>query len=169
MLAYHPVWDPCHTAFRCLRVLRYLPNTPFELDRLRILQFYLVLPSYIDNMRLPRACSGWRSLAKKASNKYYSTGDPSLVFKRNSVLYDHVVRLLHAKTFLDGASFEARRLLLSHDLRFPANVEDRISTANTRDAELMAFLTIGLGDVPLLGQDGLKHRTGLMEYRYDPV
>jgi hypothetical protein len=32
---------------------------------------------------------------------------------------------------------------------------------------LLRFLVVGLRDIPLHGPDGLKHRSGLLEHRYD--
>lgn len=43
----------------------------------------------------------------------------------------------------------------------------RISEVNESESELQEFLKILVTEYPLLGRDGLKDRSGLLEYRYD--
>jgi hypothetical protein len=45
----------------------------------------------------------------------------------------------------------------------------RIAELNDRDAALLEFFGVLLADYSLFGKDGLKDRTGLLEYRYDAI
>ena len=51
----------------------------------------------------------------------------------------------------------------------PAPLLDRVRDANETDADLLATLGLLTREYPLEGVDGLKHRTGLLEHRYDAV
>ncbi|KIP15259.1 hypothetical protein KY49_4595 [Burkholderia sp. MSHR3999] len=39
--------------------------------------------------------------------------------------------------------------------------------ASDTDRIVVEYIVKKLASIPLLGNDGLKHRTGLMEHRYD--
>jgi hypothetical protein len=49
----------------------------------------------------------------------------------------------------------------------PPALAERIAALNEADAELLGALRVLATEYPLEGVDGLKHRTGLLEYRYD--
>jgi hypothetical protein len=51
----------------------------------------------------------------------------------------------------------------------PRGLADRIKGVNGLDGELLAALRVLVTEYPLEGGDGLKARTGLLEYRYDAV
>jgi len=51
----------------------------------------------------------------------------------------------------------------------PDDLQLRIDEKNSLDEPISKFIFKELSEMPLFGIDGLKHRTGLMEYRYDNV
>ncbi len=51
----------------------------------------------------------------------------------------------------------------------PEQLAARIEEANAQEPELISFLEILASQYELLGSDGLKARTGLLEYRYDAI
>lgn len=50
----------------------------------------------------------------------------------------------------------------------PPDIEARADDQNAQNRDLMEFLDV-LSQYPLLGHNGIKARTGLLEYRYDAV
>ena len=168
MLAYHPALDPYHAAFRMLRILSLSPTLTYETDRLRILDFYLAFPSLIDSIRVPPTLRSRRKRVTPPDNKYKFNGEPSFVFTQMRTLQEMALQLLASSGLVDRNTFQHGRVRvdltkLSNDLQ--RSIEGR----NALEAELVAFLVSDLAAIPLTGKDGLKHRTLLMEYRYDPV
>ena len=47
MLVYHPAFDMHHCVFRMVRLLNRLPVGSCQVERMRILDFYLLFPSLI--------------------------------------------------------------------------------------------------------------------------
>ena len=58
---------------------------------------------------------------------------------------------------LDTSQVQTQRLIESASKR------------NASEAELVSFLIEGLGSIQFGGREGLKDRTGLMEFRYDAI
>lgn len=167
MLMYHPALDPYHAAFRTLQLLSVEPSREFHRDQLRILDFYLLFPVAIEQIRLPVAARSFRRRFVAASNRYWLSGEPKQVFER----IEHVRRvgltLLLSNRLLDADAFPQARIRLSASGVASVAVQ-RAQEANTRDGALVQFLVRTLGDLSPFGPGGLKARTGLLDHRYDP-
>jgi len=48
-------------------------------------------------------------------------------------------------------------------------IKDRIEQLSELESAIMQLFRIFLADYEFDGVDGLKHRTGLMDFRYDPA
>ena len=162
MLSYHPALDPYHTAFRYLRTFMLTPR-PMEYDRLRLLDLYLLFPEFAADMRLPRSALAWRGRLQARANEYWSTCDRMLLFQQMTPIQKCALSLLEAADLViqDPGS----RMWSVHANQHPivlAAVE-----RNQEDTEIVGFLSEVLLPLPLTGSQGLKARTGLMEWRYD--
>jgi len=51
----------------------------------------------------------------------------------------------------------------------PTDLDARIKEANERDSKLEEFLDVLASEYELMGINGLKDRSGLMEHRYDAL
>lgn len=162
MLSYHPALDPYHTAFRYLRALM-LTRRPMEYDRLRLVDLYLLFPEFAGDIRLPRSALAWRSRLQARANEYWSTCDRLLLFQQMTPIQKCALSLLKAADLViqDPVS----RLWSVHDNQHPIVLAavDR----NKEDREIVGFLSEVLLPLKLTGSQGLKARTGLMEWRYD--
>ena len=81
MLIYHPAFDIYHGIFRLLRILSLAPRQKFEIERIRILDFYVLFPSELPRYTFPgRSRPGRKQF--KAENPYQSIADPKRIFFR---------------------------------------------------------------------------------------
>jgi hypothetical protein len=167
MLAYHPALDPYHTALRLLRLVYFNPKT-YEIDTLKMLDFFLVFPGEVASVRLPQGQISWRKRVVESQNTYWFSGDRLLTFTQMRVIQETAFALLasrgviHHQLYLDG--------YISLELdNVPNELRELIQAKNTHEQTLMTFLTTVLGEMPLRGKDGLKDRTKLLEFRYDAV
>lgn len=167
MLIYHPAFDTSHCAYRILKIFNTIDSiSHLEADRLKIIDFYLVFPKQIKNIRFPRAVKTGkiRSAINSIDDTYRPCKSPFLIFQKMNIIQEKVLKSLVMNEYLDysfsnksykqGAKFKL--LSLSEPLFdnfFPFEVEK----------EIINFFTTYEVD----GKDGLKDRTQMLEFRYD--
>lgn len=166
MLIYHPAFDAYHCVFRMLLLTNSLKK--IEYSKLRILDFYLCFPAEIEKINLPRAMQSVRRVAKDASNKFRGPVSALRTFRDLEQIQNAAVRLLAASEVFDSTMLEEGIISRSNSA-LPEELERSISTMQSQPNKLTAFVLAELSTLELQGVGGLKQRTGLMEYRYDPV
>jgi hypothetical protein len=167
-VSYHPALDPYHAAFRMLRLIRELELGKTEIDTLRILDFYLVFPALIARMRLPRQLMKSRRTLEQRANHYHFSGDPRIVFHRMEAGQRAALRRLAATGIIQRTGLE-EGMVLRTPKELPHTLMELMETRSARDCDLIDCLKLIAGRIPLKGSNGLKARSGLLEYRYDPV
>lgn len=168
MLVYHPAFDMHHCVFRMLRLLNRLPPGEYHVERMRILDFYLLFPCQLPSFRFPRPLSRQRKTFAKRNNRYEKLTDPYRIFLRLAPFQQEAFGCLAAHGLINPT-----RLAESMVVRTASSLPDLLkATAEESDRlspDVIDFLTGPLKDVDLYGKDGLKARSDLFEYRYDPV
>jgi hypothetical protein len=168
-LAFEPAFDPFHAAFRILRHTDYRAGGPVSIERAKMLDVYLLEPIRCLEIRLSGA---FKKAARQASVHqpavYGHRPSTPVFFSRMSPMQDAAIQTLVLQGFLDGDAY-GQGQLLKGDIPLPEGLASRIRRTNIAQASLMTFLCTILDDVPLDGPKGLKSRTGLGEFRYDPV
>lgn len=163
MIGYHPALDAHHAAFRLLRLLSARSQGTSEAT-LKILDFFLLFPEAIANVRLPREHVTWRGRLRRPVNPYWFDGDRALVFQRMSAVQDAALGMLTAAGWVSRDPSRTEALTLGS---VDVSVNERLEKANAEDAELVEFLVTVLAPIAVGGDGGLKDRTGLLEHRYD--
>ena len=168
-LAFDPAFDPFHAAFRFLRQAAFIGDRHLPITRSKLLDFFVAEPRRCLGIRLPPAL---KSAAKKAAECQVATyghrpSAPSL-FNRMSPMQDAAIQTLVIHGILDGDAFTRGFFALSENPLPPA-LADRVEKSNLDQFVLMDFLCNKLDNIPYDGINGLKHRTGIGEYRYDLV
>jgi len=168
-LAYQPAYDPYHTAFRLLRLTMGKSEAVFKIDQLRILDFYLAFPRLISDIE------GLKRKIKLAGldeipPAYGELPSAGVLFRQMAPIQEAAIQTLCLQGIFDfdrEAFFAGSVSLLETGL--PDKLSSFVSKKNQEEENLMAFLLSILFELPLDGPNGLKHRTGLMEHRYDYV
>src|SRR4051812_13349160 len=104
MLIYHPAFDAYHCTFRMLALTVNCP--PIEVDKARILDFYLAFPTAILEMRLPQDRGAIRSKARALRNPYRSPVNIRRAFSDMQHLQLAAIGALAASEFLDGEALK---------------------------------------------------------------
>lgn len=167
MLIYHPAFDPYHCIFRVMRLLGAMPMQPYELDRIRILDFYLLFPSALSEMTFPSNMRKYRKLAG-SKNKYDLIRDPIRVFVQLEPFQLAGINELAARGFISSEMLVLKKILFTGKSAPEAMVE-KIAKANEEDADFLSLLTGPMIGIDLYGKSGLRGRSSLFEYRYDPI
>jgi hypothetical protein len=170
-LSYQPAFDPLHAVFRLTRLSQIVATTgPLPKDTVRILDFFLLFPFRISEMRMKRDHTGFRRIAKRfaSSKPYGDQPEGRVLLERMEVMQMAALQTLASKGFIDATELSRDRVKATV-AEFPAQYRARIEEKNLQEADLISFLSILAADYPLLGEDGLKARSRLMEYRYDAI
>jgi hypothetical protein len=169
-LSFQPAFDPFHAVYRLFRMWPILERGPLPRETIRILDFYLLFPFRIEGIRLTRPHLKYRKLSAEyaAKKPYGEQPEDRTVFARMEPIQIAALDTLSARSMIDPGHLLVGRVQATA-IPLPQDVALRVDAANTRDANLIDFLKVLAFDYELSGTNGLKARSGLLEYRYDPV
>lgn len=170
-LTYNEAFDPYHAAFRFVRLhlaCDIQNRVPF--DTIRILDFYLLFPFRLQAMRLFDEDRGWRRVSKAYLEKapYGAMPDDAVVFSRMETVQRAAASSLVMSGYLARDAWELNEVQFTKE-KIPDALRLRCSELNTKMKDFVEILCQIRARYPLGGRDGLKDRTGLLEYRYDSV
>lgn len=164
MLIYHPAYDAYHCVFRALLITDSVQV--LEVAKLRILDFFLCFPAELRGIRLPKEHSEARKMAQGLKNQYHGPVSMKQTFRDMEHIQLAAFRTLAASRLVDTAELTSG-LVRRTSTSVPQDLVHRLAEATAHNKQVVSYLTKQLAELPLLGIDGLKHRTGLMEHRYD--
>ena len=168
MLIYHQRNDVFHCMFRLLSILHLLDEKKIEIDRLKIIDFFFVFPHLIADTPLPRA-KGSAAIKKEACSlavPYENLPSSKILFSEMGDFQLQALDILRSKeivSFFDdgwltiGSTFESE------------SITKLVSGNSFTSNEFYKSLETILCGYKMHGSNGLKSKTGLMEYRYDAV
>lgn len=169
-LSYQAALDPFHALFRLLRLWPVLNRGPLPRETIRILDFYLLFPFRIGEIRVAKPHLRYKRLAKTYANTrpYGEQPEGRALLNRMEPIQDAALNTLAANGLIDPDQLFLGEVRIT-DAPIPEDIAPRVRAMNDSQADLIEFLGILGSEYNLLGPDGLKDRTGLLEYRYDPV
>ena len=139
-----------------------------ELARLRLFDFFLVFPHILTQMRLPKRYLKMRKVLKAIPSPYESTPSPTRLFYQIGEIQKTTVRLLVARTLIQKDIYLEGDAALTDSIN-GATFGSILNKQDFRNEGWYHFLVRELIEYPLDGPNGLKHRTGLMEFRHDSL
>ena len=171
MLTFQAALDPQHTVFRTLRLLGGITDClPAEIDKMRVLDFYLAFPFRAVDFKFRRGQGALRKTAIAHDHKRPYAGLPEDrdLLVRMRPLQSLAYETLAAKGVIDPDAFQ-QRMFMPGEVGLPEPLRDRVAEINLEERDVVQMLKTMCATNPLLGPDGIKERSGLMEYRYDVV
>lgn len=172
MLIYDPAIDIGHAVFRLMLIIRRANNRKIEIDRYRIIDFYMLYPSALSEFRMPslpdRNFSELKRQAKSWENKYNKLGNKKMVFMQLSGIQRAAIDHLVSSGILDSKQAQIGYLARS-DKALPEDFLNYLDEVEPINKNIVNFLWDFSLTHPLFGEGGLKERSKLMEYRYDPA
>jgi hypothetical protein len=166
MLIYHPAFDAYHCVYRMAMLTQKVKE--LEYSKLRILDFYLCFPAEIASIELPKDLQKIRAVAKEFTNKFRGPVSSSRTFHDLEQIQNSATRLLAASDVFDPKKLE-EGIVSRTNRALPTEFNKTTSDPTNQAGMLVDFVLTQLSALPLQGNGGLKQRSGLMEYRYDPV
>lgn len=168
-IAYQPAYDAFHTIFRFFQ-LDDVGVGNIETDRYRILDYYLCFPSELRNFRFPPKHSRFRKIGERFAqlNSFEKRPSADLVLGRMRPVQRACLETLEAEGFLATGALERQRIERA-DKRLSDHLAARISERRNGHPDLFEALEALATEYDLLGPNGLKARSGLLEHRYDAI
>lgn len=168
MLAYHPATDYFHCWMRIASILTDAESESLEFDRVRVLDFWMCFPSEIAKSKIPRAYSAeLRRLVCSLPRAYEDSASFHQYFIKLGVIQRQVSQDMVAKGILRRDGFKDGLLVRNLESAHSELLERISQNWKLRSLEWYRLTLDIFVSFPLNGQDGLKARSGLLEYRYD--
>jgi hypothetical protein len=162
---WHTSRDPYHCAFRLIRLLLKSAGTRMALERLRLLDLFLLYPAVLYDVSMPRLVKDqFRDLnVPKAADSFVRLPGTAVLAQdlrlyQNAAASQLVARGLLSTEPLEGGHAQLVIPSLPNDLLM------RATQKNAAEADLLEFLTSGLDVIPLTGKDGLFRRAGVASW-----
>lgn len=76
---------------------------------------------------------------------------------------------LVAKKIINTEYYQKNIIFLNEQIDIAPYLDQQLEQRNSDNQELLDFLVNKLSKIHFWGENGLKARTGLMEYRYDEI
>jgi hypothetical protein len=170
-MAYQEALDPYHALFRLLRIGRIVgTDRSLSIAAARIADFYLLFPFRIQGFRLKVEHLRFRSMSKKYEviKPYGDFPGDRAVFARMSPIQDAAFTTALHRGVIDSQEWVAERIKFL-DAELPDVVDSRIESLNAEQEDIVEFLLALINDYPVMGMNGIKDRSKLLEHRYDSV
>lgn len=170
-LVYQPAFDPYNTAFRLLRLREGIRlDQPMPFEGIRILDFFLLFPFLIRDVRLKQNDRSFRKLSENYENlrPYARMPESSQLLERMRPFQLAAGNRLAASRFINPEVWNEGAFSKS-ETALPPELAISISEINEKQIDLIKMLTEFANGYSLSGPDGLKARSGLLEFRYDAV
>jgi hypothetical protein len=167
MLMYHPAQDINHCIYRLLLVLETSEHNEISTDVYRLIDFYTVFPYLLKLIKpLPASVSKHRSKFADIQEPFESLKNTKRILHELETLQSVAIQNLLAKNLLDKESFELKHLKRT-EIPLPEQFLEQIHSARLGSEGWFKVLINEFPKTKFNGSNGLKAKTGLMEYRYD--
>lgn len=165
MLIYNPIYDLFHYTFRQLQILHHV-QSEIQIEKMRILDFYLTFPSEIVRIRLPKEAQSFRKYLRELENPYDLLLDKKRLFLKMEPYQVSASNFLSSLGLIESNLLE-EGLIKKTSFYLPEELMSQIELRNKQNAQIINIITQILMKINLNGPDGLKARTNLMEHKYD--
>lgn len=170
-ITFQPALDPFHAVFRLMRLFPIIESCGgLTYEQVRVLDFYLLFPFRADEIRLLPNHRRFKKLTKATEylKPYGELPDSIVLFERMAPIQMVAAQTLSERKYFYGEEF-ARGVIKCTSHLIPVELKDRIEKLNAEQENVIEFLHLLAAEYSASGKDGLKSRTGLIEYRYDKV
>ena len=169
MLIYPPIFDTSHCVYRSLLLLQDQDYCEIDIELFRLMDFYVLFPSLLKFIKpFPNELRRYKKEIQKISDPYENIQNPNRIFielrRIQSIAFHHLL----SKNLIDMQSYTDGKIKRTK-ITFPEELSNSLRVDPHRNSEWFALISKGFLQIEFYGSNGLKKRTGLMEYRYDEV
>lgn len=167
MLMYHPAFDANHCLYRIVSILYATTDQQISWPLLRLLDFYYLFPSQLKNIKpWPSEIRNLKARVLKIPEQFEDLTNPARTFFELESFQKTATLELIAKGVISKSSFDKGIMELEPD-SLPSAYTALQEVVGVQKSEAFEVITKGLPRTKFNGSNGLKFRSGLMEYIYD--
>lgn len=167
MLSYHPLTDPYHCLYRICNITSLLGKEAIELEKVSIIDFFVLFPSEIPAIRFTRDYSKLKRVLRNEPVPYEKLSNRIRVFSELKRIHDTSFNFLAAKEFIDMDFYISGNFKRTKE-KLPNNFEDITSGVDfLKKYDWLEIFLQFVDQCPLKGLNGLYNRVGLGEFKYD--
>ena len=171
MITYNPAFDLYHSIFRMAHIAERLAEGEcFEIDKVRIWDFYLLFPSKLNDLSIKRDEKQVREARKqyigRERNPYEYSGDNRKLFEWIKPVQVSALSCLVSCGILNKDDYLNNRVCVANRQALEAFVV-QAGDLSAGERNTLSFLGLFSRTMPLTGINGLKARTNLLESKYD--
>ena len=171
MIVYQQAFDLYHTVYRMIKLLAHFKGNEYvEIERLRIWDYYLLYPNKVDNIKLRRDEKDIKKLIKtfivKEENPYEEVINDRKMFEKIKPYQMTAIKCLASYNIINKDYLSLNRITtVSKDIF--SKYSEELNNMSAQEKNAISLLTSHFYQMPLTGEYGLKHRTNLLESKYD--
>ncbi|WP_198559565.1 ABC-three component system middle component 5 [Aeromonas sobria] len=164
MIIYHPANDVNHCSYRILNILFSAKDNKVHCDMLKIVSFYYIYPHLLKRMEsLPRPLNYQAKIINNINDSFELTPSPSNLFFEMNSTHEAAIFSLRQKSLINID----KNIVNLEKENLPNELIKRFEADKITKSDLFKILVECLPKVKLDGDNGLKAKCGLMEYKYD--
>lgn len=164
MILYHPIKDIYHTQYRIISILLCTNKIPKE--KLRLLDFYYNFPHFISEIQpWPSDIKEYKIKKGAMTEPFEKISNKKRVFFQMSDVFNTALGLLVAKDIAKASGANKDISLIKDNI--PKQLIHEIGEDLFVKSPVFKTIVSGLAKTKWNGQDGLKKRSGLLEFKYD--
>ncbi len=165
MLTYHSSLDPYHCFFRVMFFLsKSKENRVYEIDKIRIIDFYLSSPAALKNFKFPSSSRAQKKLFAGKANEYNEIPNQRALFFEMQHIHKAIFDMMMSTGLIDGAQYKKGNIYLLREC-VSGELNELLKCSVSIDQDAQNFAINNLAEIPLLGTNGLKDRSGLMDHK----
>ncbi|MFK8288935.1 ABC-three component system middle component 5 [Capnocytophaga canimorsus] len=171
MILYNNAFDLYHTIFRMLHLLNKVEDDKvIEIDRIRIWDYYLLFTNEILEIKPKKKEKEYRQLLKtlniKKNNPYQQIYDQRKTLEKIKLYQMTALNCLASYNIIDKESLLKEEIkIISFELL--KKYTESVGDLSDREKNIIAIMTSFFKDISLVGSNGLKERSNLIESKYD--
>lgn len=167
MLMYHPAQDINHCVYRLLLITELSEHDRLNVDLYRLIDFYTLFPSLLKLMaQFPSPIHRYKTKFMEIPEPFESLKNTRRILHELEQLQSIAIQNLLAKDLLDSESVKDGYLKRTKK-ELPEYFLQAIRESRLVREDWFKVLINEFPKAKFTGNNGLKARTGLMEYRYD--
>jgi len=137
-----------------------------EIDKLRILDFYLAFPSELLEIKSFQGFKKYEKYIRAETNKYERVIDRKRLFFKMEQIQLSAIKALISYGLVDPVEFKNGKVKRT-ETKLTDQLQARLYAANKENPNLITLIAGPLASMNLNGHLGLKVRTNLIEFKYD--
>ena len=171
MILYNNAFDLYHTIFRMLHLLSKIEEDKvIEIDRIRIWDYYLLFTNEIFSIKPTKNKKEYNQLLRKLNikknNPYQQIYDQKKTLEKITPYQLAALNSLASYNIIEKDSLLREEIKINSSEILKKYVES-VGDLSSREKNIVAIMTSFFRNISLQGNDGLKKRTDLIEYKYD--